>query len=119
MSTKMRHEVERRIVTQVVDDALAAGYRLTVSLERGFDWDTMLTGSRDRQKILEEAFAGDECHVFVHLPVGPLRGRGGKLDCIGWVYFVYGNDGYDVISDYSTSLEALLKPANALADTYA
>jgi hypothetical protein len=29
-----------------------------------------------------------------------------------WVRFVYGNDGYDVISDYTTSLEAVLAPIN-------
>jgi hypothetical protein len=34
---------------------------------------------------------------------------------IGMVYFVYGNDGFDVICDYSVSLETLLIGANALA----
>ena len=119
MSVKMRQEVERKIVGQFVADALAAGYRLSVSLERGFDRETMLTGSRDATAILSEAFAGDECHIFVHLPVGPLRDKHRRLDCVGWVYLVYGNSGYDVISDYTTNLEELLKPANALADSYA
>ena len=36
----------------------------------------------------------------------------------GWVYFVYSNDGHDVISDYTTNLEGLLKKANLLADKY-
>ena len=36
---------------------------------------------------------------------------------IGWVYFVLGNDGYDVISDYlaSSLIESLVKGANELA----
>lgn len=37
----------------------------------------------------------------------------------GWVHFVYGNDGYDVISDYSTNLESVLKPVTDYADTLA
>jgi hypothetical protein len=37
----------------------------------------------------------------------------------GWVRFVYGNDGYDVISDYTVNLESALAPVNAYADTLA
>jgi len=33
------------------------------------------------------------------------------------VYFVLGNSGWDVISDYTTNLEALLAGANALAES--
>ena len=33
-----------------------------------------------------------------------------------FVYLVYGNDGWDVISDYSVKLETELACANALAD---
>lgn len=113
----MRREVEQKIVSQFVDDALKEGYRLTVSLERGYDIDDCLLGSRDKQKILEEAFAGDECHIFVHNPTGPLI-ENGSLATIGWVYFVMGNDGYDVISDYTTRMEELLTKANKLADYY-
>lgn len=32
--------------------------------------------------------------------------------CYGWVRFVYGNDGADVISDYTTNLEEDLKAVN-------
>ena len=38
---------------------------------------------------------------------------------VGWVWFVYGNDGWDVISDYSLNLEDVLKPVNDYADTLA
>lgn len=36
---------------------------------------------------------------------------------IGWVRFVYGNDGHDVISDYTTNLESVLEPINAYAES--
>jgi hypothetical protein len=37
----------------------------------------------------------------------------------GWVFFVYGNNGPDVINDYTTNLEPALVKTNALADRLA
>jgi hypothetical protein len=120
MSVKLRQELERRILSKFVDDALAAHKRLSVSLERGYDWeDGMLLGSIDRNKIIEEAMAGDDCHVFVHEENGPLTTEDKMLVSEGWVYFVWGNDGYDCISDNTTNLEYLLKGAEAIANQYA
>ena len=117
MSVKMRQEVEDKIVRQFVKDALAKGYLLAVSLERGYDIDEMLIASDDENKIMEAAFAGDECHIFVQrkddLPV-----EDGQVVSAGYVYCVFGNDGWDVISDYSTNLEELLTEANKIADHY-
>jgi len=129
MSVKLRQAVEKAIITRFVKDALAAGNRLSVSLERGYDVDEMLLGSRDEQKIIDEAMAGDDAHVFIHEGDGPLTGEPARravwqpqsdksIVSIGWVYFVLGNDGYDVISDYLANevTESLLKGANELAD---
>lgn len=117
MSVQMRQEVERKIVGRFVKDALAKRYRLAVSLERGYDTDTMLLGSTDKAKIMEEAFAGDECHIFVQPTEGPTI-KDGAVVSIGWVYCVFGNGGWDVISDYTTNLEELLAGANAISDQY-
>jgi hypothetical protein len=117
MSVKMRQEVEKKIVGQFIDDALAAGYRLAVSLERGYDISQMLLGSTDKNKIMEEAFAGDECHIFTQPKNGPTV-ENNKVISNGWVYCIMGNDGCDVISDYSTNLEKLLVTANKIADQY-
>lgn len=117
MSVKMRQMVEAEILGKFVDDALAAGYRLAVSLERGYDTEEMLLGSTDRAKILKEALAGDECHVFVQPHDGPTL-KGGHVVSKGWVFFVYGNDGWDVICDYTTNLESLLAGALAVSEKY-
>ncbi len=117
MSVKMRQEVEHKIARQFVQDALAKGHRLSVSLERGYDIDEMLLGSRDETKIMEDAFAGDECHIFVHDADSPLVEKG-VVQSEGWVYFVMGNDGWDVINDYTTNLEELLKGAMAISEYY-
>jgi hypothetical protein len=114
----MIREVETKIVGAFVDSALKAGHRLSVSLEKGFDTGEMLLGSVDREKIMKEAFSGDECHIFVHSADGPLLDKGMLLSD-GWVYCVMGNDGFDVISDYTTAMEkTLMVEALKLADHY-
>lgn len=88
----IRQVVERAIAKQFVQDALAAGYRLAVSLERGYDVDEMLLGSTDEAKIMEEIFAGDECHVFIQAAEGLLKNterlanqiEAGEFDIVGW-----------------------------------
>lgn len=107
--------IEKRIVRRFVKDALAQGKRLAVSLERGYDVEDMLLGSRDVKAIMDEAFAGDEAHIFVQPGIGPTVEDGSVLS-EGWVYIVLGNDGWDVISDYTVNLEPLLAGANALAE---
>jgi hypothetical protein len=36
----------------------------------------------------------------------------------GWVLFIYGNDGWDVISDYTCNLEPIMGPANELSEQH-
>lgn len=125
MSVKMRMEVEKKIVGAFVNSALAAGYRLSVSMERGYDIDNMgdcgVLGTTDKESILREAFAGDDCHIFVHENKNDVVTKGGLLDSVGWVYCVYGNDGWDVISDYTTNLDSLglMAEAKKISKQYA
>lgn len=109
-------DIEKRIVRRFVKDAIAKGYRLGVSLERGYDVEDMLLGSSDVEKIMAEAFAGDEAHIFVQPGEGELVTGDGQVVSEGWVFIVLGNDGYDVISDYTVNLESLLTNANQLAE---
>lgn len=117
-SVKHRIAIERAIVERVVDALIAANYRVAVSLERGYDLDEMLMGSRDRDAIIDAATAGDECHIFAQPAKGKLIDKG-RVVSDGWIYLVFGNDGYDLISDYTTNLESLLAPVNTYADTIA
>ncbi len=119
MSIAMRQEMERKIVSQFVRDAIAAGKRLAVSLERGYDTADMLLGSTDEKAIMDAAFAGDECHIFVQAADGDTV-VDGQVASEGWVFCVMGNDGWDVISDYTTNLEdnGILKNALEIAEKY-
>jgi hypothetical protein len=89
----MRQIVEHEIAEAVVDALLGAGYRLSTDYGDG---ESKVTS--DRAQILKDLFQGDDDRLYAH--------KGGKY--FGWVYLVYGNDGWDVISDYTTNLESLI-----------
>lgn len=116
-AVRNRIRIERKIVGRFVRDAIAAGKRLAVSLERGYDLDEMLVGSRSYRKVMQAAFAGDEAHIFIQPEYGDVV-EDGRVVSEGWVYVVFGNDGYDVISDYSVNLEKMLGGAFAIARKY-
>jgi len=106
-----RQRIERRIVKAVVRAALEAGY--TISLDNGGD-DWELRKETNRVKIFRELFATDSERIYLRDPSGRLPSGG--------VAFVYGNDGWDVIADFSPSLDELLAPifrlCNKLEDQY-
>lgn len=101
--------VEQEIAAMTVDALLAAGYLLNVN---NGGQDDELKPTTDRQAVLDAMFQTD----LEHLKVWNAGDRI-KEGCTGWVFFVYGNSGYDVISDYTTNLEAVLAPVNAFTNT--
>jgi len=104
MGVKARIKIEEQIVKEVVKAALAADYLLTVN---DGEEDT-LVNSENESAILAAMFTTDEDRLFF---VNKVTRR-----IVGWVFFVYGNDGYDVINDYTTNLETILAPVNKLAE---
>jgi hypothetical protein len=97
-----RQEFEKKIARKVIDDALAAGY--TLDVHDSEEW--ALRNSFDADAIMAAMFSTDADSLHFR--------KGGEL--IGWVWFIYGNSGWDVISDYTVNLEDLLKGAHALAE---
>lgn len=105
-----RLAIERDIVTKLVDALLAKGYVLHVNDgERSYPGTTA-----DRATVLEQLGEVDDEHIEVATP-----NVEGKPKRVGWVRLVYGNDGWDVISDYTMNLEDVLKPVMDYADTMA
>ena len=88
MSVGIRQAVERAIVTKIVADALAQGF----SIEVDDGEDVQAVTSAEKKHIEEKCFATDDCLLYFE--------KEGKS--VGWVLFVYGNDGWDCISDYTT-----------------
>lgn len=95
--------IEAKIVGRLVTDLLAAG--LTISVWNGGD-EAEIEDSADAETIFAELAASDEDELT-------LRDSGGAY--AGWIRLVWGNDDC-VISDYTTRLEAIMAPANALAE---
>lgn len=102
-----RMRIEKEIVLKAVKDALDKGY--LISIDNGGE-DFELAHSADFKEIKKSLFLTDEERIYIEQKLPSIS--------MGWIYCVYGNDGYDVISDYTTNLEELLKGAHAIAAKY-
>ena len=102
MNIKTRQMIEKWIAQKFIRVALAAGY--AISLDNGGD-EFEFEHSTDFKFITGEMHATDQERL--HLS------QDGKH--IGWVFFVYGNDGWDVICDYTVSLEHLMPEVSQLS----
>lgn len=103
-SVRPRARMELKIVNQIIASASEAGYTIRVYIDRNALEEYQQPGSYDVRSAI---FDLDDATLTFHGPDGERT---------GWVYLVMGNDGYDVVSDYSTNLETFLRPATALAE---
>lgn len=94
MSVKARLWIERQFVTLTVKALLKAGKKL--SIDRSEEDRGSVPINDTSAATIDEIVACDMETLFV----APNA----------WVQFVYGNDGWDVISDYTTSLESVMAP---------
>ena len=102
-AARARITIERKIVLRLIDDLLAAGCELSV-----FDGEELYPSTTDRAAVIDAVMNTDADTLMVR------RARDGLK---GWVELVYGNDGWDVISDYTVSLEPLLAGVNGHASS--
>lgn len=100
--------IQKRIISVAVTSLLAAGFTIDVNDNDG-DRETHLKSSADHAAIMAAIFNPELDSADYTLDV--IRGR----THFGWVRLIDGN-GAVVITDYTTNLEEVLKPANALAD---
>ncbi len=99
-AVQRRIRMEVRIIRQLVKDALAAGFKLSVD-----DGEEQTPYYTEAKPVFTALMNTDEDYLHLYKP-----------GLAGWVRLVYGNDGYDVISDYTTNLESVLAGANSLAE---
>ncbi len=99
-----RREAEIAIVKATIKIMLDAGFALTV--DDGGDYPIKM--SREADETFSAMMSVDDEHLLI------LDATSGRT--LGWVYFVYGNDGFDVISDHTSCLTKRLSPITALAD---
>lgn len=97
-AVKARQDLERRIIDETVKMLLSRGFVIRV-----FDGDEFVTGrTTDPGLIQKKIMTTDEDYLFIY--------RAHEKERIGFVYCVYGNDGYDVLSDYSDFLGPMIEP---------
>lgn len=106
MNVKVRRGIEKKIIRQLIEDAIKAGYSITVSDGE----ETVITQSTEINKIIKVMFSTDEDVLFLH--------RNNEAGWFGWVRLIYGNDGYDVIADYTVNLEHIMNGANKISEKY-
>jgi len=108
--------IERSIVKTIIQDALDFGY--VVMHHNGEEATITVHPSDDREKavsdIMDEIRQCDEEQLIFSDP----KDWPGKR--VGFVFLVYGNDGYDVICDHTDSeeMDQILAGANELASKY-
>jgi hypothetical protein len=102
-SVTARQKIERAIVSRAVSALLDAGYWLAVC--QG-DEDE-LPRTRNKRKVMRDLGECDLDRLMVYRDTAR----------VGWVHLVYGNDGNDVIADYSINLEPQLAAVLAYAET--
>ena len=112
MSVMMRRGVEAAITKLVIQLLIDQSYKLSVH-----DGDDEGKITNDKQSLFEDCMGLDEAHLYVY-PPSAVKKKGADAKAIGWVYLVYGNDGYDLISDYTTNLDDALKAAFTFAESF-
>jgi hypothetical protein len=100
--TRQRIAIERKIVKRLIDTALAANCELSV-----YDGEERHPWTSSRADVLKNIMNTDEDVLHIR--------REGQH--IGSVALIYGNEGWTVIADYHCSLEDLLAPVLAYAET--
>lgn len=99
-SVKRRARMEVAIIRSTIRALTAKGY--TLQVDDG-DGDELCMGNE--RALIKSIMGVDEARLITN-----KDGKG------SFVFFVMGNDGHDVISDYGTSLETDLAEVNAYAD---
>lgn len=95
-------EAEAKIMQRIIADALAAGYSLGVN----DGVVTTIADSRDAAAVFAAMRTTETDHLLVYE----------NEKQIGWVFLVYGNDGYDVVNDYTTNLDKIMAGADQISE---
>lgn len=101
-----RRKMEWLILRRFLREARKAGW-LPHGISDG-DKLTRLSPTITETEILTRCFQTDEETIYLKKGVG-----------IGHIYCVYGNDGWDVISDYTSSLDAVYERTEHLINRLA
>ena len=98
---------EQAMLKCLIAELLEHGFALSVNDGE----EEVVKQSRDPEKIFQACRSTDQDLLIVfHLEPRGLRQ-------IGWIKLVYGNDGWDLLSDYTINLEPFLVKTQTLSNT--
>jgi hypothetical protein len=95
---------DRAAISRVINGLIEAGCTPTVA--RDCENEDMEYAGNTKTAILDHLTSGDESVLFVDLPEGAGRES-------SHVYFVLGNEPYEVVSDHGVSLTPYIDPITA------
>lgn len=87
-SVQRRIRIEADVIDKIVTRLIATGRWVPASVDYGDDPVPVKTS----EDVLREVFSVDQAHVYFHSTDGVHQ---------RWFFAVLGNDGWDVINDYS------------------
>jgi hypothetical protein len=96
ITVEQRQDIEKQIVSTLVEQALKRDF--FISVWDGEEW--ALRFSTNQEAIMKEMFATDEEMLVFHCQ-SDVQGLDPRR--LGTATLIYGNSGWDVISDYSWS----------------
>ncbi len=101
------NQLDRRVARRTIKTLLEAGYALGVNDGE----ETTLERCRTAKTVFDAMFSTDEDYLLVY-----KKNDAGRFHRCGWVRFIYGEYGWDVINDYTMNLDEVLKPVHAYTD---
>lgn len=105
---------ERAIIGQIITDALARNYAVSV-----YDGEEWTINTSTHRPTIEQAIGTTDTTTLRFRALNKLDPTNGKPVVVGSVFLVHGN-GADVISDHTDTpdMDRLLAQASALADAF-
>lgn len=103
---RLRALVEIWVVRKLVTDLIVAGHNLSVDSggdEPDVEHTTLVS------EVMDACFAVDEARIHTYLDGDKFTGS---------ISLVFGNGGWDVISDYHMRLDPILGPVNDYAEQF-
>lgn len=100
--------MERQIIKALVTEAFKRGFTKIIIDNMGDNESDDFITCTDTKEVMASIRQTDEEHMFFVHPDSP------KMPC---VFLVYGNDGYDVIADNSSSLNEMIETLDPLIHT--
>lgn len=107
--------IEDQVIKATIKALLDDGYILSVNDGE----ETTVTHSTDPDRIFTAMKTTGEDYLMVHVQINDsIRPDITEYVECGWVRFIYGNEGTEVINDYSVSLEPVIGKIMKLISDY-